>query len=65
MMITIEYFVQSTLLITNPLVTSFENNQIPYKFANFGLINYHSNNFYKLIFSPISLCNQANMKNYN
>lgn len=50
----------STLVISSPLVTPFKHNEIPYKYSNFGVINYHTNSSYKLVFSSESFCSKAN-----
>lgn len=51
---------QATVLITQPAVTNFANNQISYWYANFGVIHYNKPMIFSVLYTNNSLCNGTN-----
>lgn len=52
--------VQSTIIVTSPLVTDFDNNTINYFYANFGEVPYGKSLTYELIVLDHGLCGDPN-----
>jgi hypothetical protein len=54
----------STIVITNPLQTNFTNNELPYKYGNFGEIPYGKTQSVELFITEKSLCNNDDLDHF-
>ena len=48
----------STIVITQPAATNFEKNELPYMYANFGVIHYNKPMSYELFLTDSTLCEE-------
>lgn len=52
--------VRATIIVTNPIVTDFDNNTIAYFYANFGEVPYGKSLTYELVVLDHGLCGNPN-----
>ncbi len=55
--------VESTILITQPALTGFTDNQISYWFANFGVVHYNKPMSLAIVVTNYSLCGETEESN--
>ena len=46
----------TTIVITQPAATSFEKNELPYMYTNFGVIHYNKPMSYEVFVTEFTLC---------